>query len=405
MMKKIINFLIFSSICTFISAQTDKGVFISYPSGFYDFIMKELGISDDGISEKPKSFKMDFSGKIYPTDISKYNVMYHCEPVSQGYSGTCWAYAAVSYMESEVFRQQKIKIKLSEMFVAYWEYIARAEEFVKTKGATNIGEGSQANAILRVMKNYGMIPLEIYSGIKNNQRFNDHTKLFNEFYLYLNEIREKELWDMNVVIANTKAILDKYMGAPPTTFRFENKEYTPQTFMTEYLKLNPNRYFCFMSSKKYSYNEMHEFESADNWWHSNNFYNINLQDYIDLIKHSISSGYTIAICGDVTEPGYDQISEVGVIPDFDIPAKYINEDARQLRLSNNTTTDDHCIHIVGYEIFNGDYWFLIKDSGSGAFDGKNKGYRFYHEDYVKLKVMNFMIHVDAAKKILDGIIK
>ena len=45
-------------------------------------------------------------------------------------------------------------------------------------------------------------------------------------------------------------------------------------------------------------------------------------------------------------------------------------------------------------------WFLIKDSASGARDGNNYGYYFYSEDYVKLKMMDFMVHKDAVKDLL-----
>lgn len=107
----------------------------------------------------------------------------------------------------------------------------------------------------------------------------------------------------------------------------------------------------------------------------------------------------------VSEPGHDKYAEVSIIPTFDIPSEYIDENARQLRLSNKATTDDHCIHLVGYLKKGDDLWFLIKDSGSGAQDGPNKGYRFFHEDYVKLKMMNVLVHKEAASDILDEIIK
>jgi len=48
---------------------------------------------------------------------------------------------------------------------------------------------------------------------------------------------------------------------------------------------------------------------------------------------------------------------------------------------------------------------LVKDSGSGGFDGNTKGYRFYHEDYIKLKMLNLLMHKTAAKEFLDKIIK
>ncbi|MCK5740763.1 MAG: peptidase C1, partial [Chlorobi bacterium] len=57
-------------------------------------------------------------------------------------------------------------------------------------------------------------------------------------------------------------------------------------------------------------------------------------------------------------------------------------------------------HLVGYTEKDGDTWFLIKDSGSGARNGKNSGYYFYHEDYIKLKIMNYTVHKSIVKDLL-----
>ncbi|MBL4576904.1 MAG: hypothetical protein JKX74_00445 [Flavobacteriales bacterium] len=89
-----------------------------------------------------------------------------------------------------------------------------------------------------------------------------------------------------------------------------------------------------------------------------------------------------------------------MVPSYDIPSEYIDENARQLRFANGSTTDDHAIHIIGHTKKGNDTWYLIKDSGSGSRNGNNKGYYFYHEDYIKLKIMTFTIHKDAAKSVL-----
>jgi len=68
--------------------------------------------------------------------------------------------------------------------------------------------------------------------------------------------------------------------------------------------------------------------------------------------------------------------------------------------SNGSTTDDHAIHLIGYKEADDGWWFLIKDSASGSRNGKHAGYYFYHEDYVKLKMMSFTIHKDAVADLL-----
>ena len=118
------------------------------------------------------------------------------------------------------------------------------------------------------------------------------------------------------------------------------------------------------------------------------------------LKQAVDEGYSLFIGGDVSESGYFSFKDVAMVPSYDIPSAYIDEHARQFRFSNKTTSDDHAIHVVGYQERDGVTWFLIKDSGSGARNGANKGYYFYHEDYIKLKIMYFVVHKSAVKDLL-----
>ena len=123
-----------------------------------------------------------------------------------------------------------------------------------------------------------------------------------------------------------------------------------------------------------------------------------LDKYMSMIKKAIRSGYTICIAGDVSESGKSSELDVFVVPSYDIPSEYIDENARQFRFSNGTTTDDHNIHMVGYLEKDGEDWYLIKDSGSGARNGKMYGYYMFSEDYVKLKMLCFIVHKDLMSE-------
>jgi len=173
------------------------------------------------------------------------------------------------------------------------------------------------------------------------------------------------------------------------------------SFMKEMAALNPDDYIDFMSLKSEPYWSKAEYRVPDNYWHSKEYFNVPLDVFMDIIKNSVKQGYSMAIGGDVSESGYLASYDVGFVPSFDIPSEYIDENARQFRFSNRSTTDDHGVHLVGYkEIEDGKWWFLIKDSSSSSFNGKNKGYFFYHEDYIKLKMMNITIHREAVPGIL-----
>jgi bleomycin hydrolase len=89
------------------------------------------------------------------------------------------------------------------------------------------------------------------------------------------------------------------------------------------------------------------------------------------------------------------------VPSYDIPPAYIDDHARQFRFSNESTTDDHAMHLVGYAERKNGTWYLVKDSGSGAHNNASApGYYYMHEDYLKLKMMSFTVHRDAVKDLL-----
>ncbi len=179
----------------------------------------------------------------------------------------------------------------------------------------------------------------------------------------------------------------------------------PKEFLNNYIQIIPDDYVDILSYMQKPYYQQVEYEVEDNWWHSDVYYNVPLNVYMDALKNAIRNGFTMAIGGDVSEAGYDSWNKVGVIPTFDIPSEYIDENARQFRFSNATTTDDHGIHLVGYMEKDGKDWYLIKDSGAGSRNTGDEGFYFYHEDYVKLKIMDFMVHKDAVENVLKKFIE
>ena len=406
-MKHLIYMLVFVFImaATVFAQSKDKGNIVEKKNEFWDKI--EESCDDFAEKKEPakKVFKMDFSEKDLPTSVDQFKKVWYNKPVSQGWTGTCWSFSTTSFFESEVKRIHGKELELSPIYTAYWEYVEKARRFIKERGDSYFAEGSEANAVMKIWKIYGVVPLEDYYGLLPEQEFHDHHVMVEEIEKYLNSLKKTNAWNEKVTLETVKSILNHYLGTPPEYIKVNGKKMTPMEYFKKVVKLNPDDYIELLSLKGQTYYEFVEYKVPDNWWHSEDYLNVPLNDFMSIMKSAMRDGYSICLGGDVSEAGYDAYKEVALVPDFDIPSEYINEDARQFRFSNETTTDDHGIHCVGWMEKEGKDWYLIKDSGSGSKNGNNWGFYFYHEDYVKLKMMNILVHKEAAKDILKKIKK
>ncbi len=407
--KNLIVLLIMLGMAVQVLAQEvsrrDKAVFKERTTGYYEnVILKEIN-KKSCVAELRKALRVDYQQMKFPNDTALYTKYWHNAAVSQGNTGTCWAFGSVAMIESEAYRVHKIKTDLSEMFLVYYDYLERAKEYVKTRGETYFEEGSESNALVRMMDRYGIVPFAAYTGLLPGQKVYDHSVMIEEMKTYLAEVKKNYAWNEEEVVKTIKTIMNAYMGEPPSNFVYEGIPYTPKTFVSDFLKINPHDYYSFMSTLSAKFNQKAELVEPDNWWHSKDYYNVCLEDFFLVLTEALKNGYTVCLCGDVSEPGIDYNSQTFMIPTFDIPSAYIDDAARQLRLNNESTTDDHCMEVVGYCVYEDKYWFLLKDSGAGAFGVPQTGYRFMSEDYVKLKMMNLLLYKYAAKKVLDKIIK
>ncbi len=416
-MKKTFLLLASGIWCAVLFAQNfnkDKGIFKTYEPGYFqNSILKGIDEFESRTvtPKQTKSFKVDASTFKIPVSKDDFKSYWHNPPVSQGNTNTCWSFSTTSYLESEIYRTTGQEVKLSPIYTVYYEYIERAENWVKTRGNMNFGEGSEGNAVTKIWRKYGIVPLDAYTGLKPGQTFHSHAKMFEELKSYADFVKKNNIWDEAAIVTNFRSIMNYYIGEPPSRVIINGKDMSPKEYMTNVLKFNPNDYCDVLSYMQKPYWQKVEYEVPDNWWHDSDYYNIPLDDYMNVIKKALKAGYTLAIGGDVSEAGFlAHEANAAVVPSFDIPSAYIDENARQFRFSNETTTDDHGLHVVGYMEKDGVTWFLVKDSGSGSRTGgiqknKNFGYYFFHEDYIKLKMMDFMVHKDMMKDLLPKFIK
>ncbi len=350
-----------------------------------------------------KVLKADMGGVFPPASPADFKRHFHFPPVPQYMTSTCWSFSNTSYFESEIFRLTGKKIKLSEMWAPYYELIEKCRRYITERGESLVSGGAQSNSVTRMWKKHGIVPAEVYPGVKEKDGKHDHGAMMKEVHAYLEYIEANNLWDEKDNLGHIALILDKHMGKPPESFSYNGKTMTPKEFLEKETGLNLDDYYSVMSTYYFPFYTRGEFRAPDNWWHSKVYLNLPLEEWYGVVKKTINAGYTMVIGGDVSEPGKVGEKDVCFVPSFDIPGKYINQDSREYRIYNKTTGDDHAIHLVGYKKYKGKDWYLLKDSGRSSRHGKHHGYYFFRADFIRLKMLTFTVHKDMLKDILPKV--
>lgn len=341
-------------------------------------------------------------------------------------SGTCWSFSTVSFLESELLRTKNKTYNLADMFPVYHAYEDKADKYARYHGQCSFPTGGANIDVIYVLKNYGMAPEEAYTGLIYDEKKHDHAQLDNALGGYIKSVINDKTKKLNPSWkVGFTAILNAYLGVPPTDFTFEGKKYTPKSFANE-LGLNADNYVKISSFQYRPYYQKSVIEVPDNWLNGE-AYNVPLKDFRQIIDYAIEQGYTIAWGGDVSEPGFSWKNGVAIVPDEDnldltgtdrdrlaglsekdrkseaykfekpVKEKVITEEMRQKAYDDYSTTDDHGMHIVGtYKDQNGVMYYKTKNSWD--VDNPYGGFIYMSSAYIDYKSLDIMVHKDALSK-------
>jgi len=323
----------------------------------------------------------------------------HTSVKNQALSGTCWAFATTSFIESELLRMNKGEFDISEMFAVRNNYKQKSIVYIRMNGNDFFTYGGQAHDVMWSIKNFGILPESIYSGRIHNEKNHNHAEMDSIMQSFVKSLLpnkgDKLIHRWLKVVDN---ILDTYLGEVPENFNFKGKQYTAQSFASDYLHFHPEDYIEITSYTHEDYYKAFVLKDRFNWA-GGLYYNVPYNDFLKIANNALDNGYSIDWNGDVSdEEGVDYFNfykGLAVMGEFEG-----KEDAqlRQNMYDNRTTTVDHLMHIVGKVVDedSGKKYFLVKNSwGTG---NKYKGYLYMSESYFMLKTVSIMIHKDALPK-------
>ena len=338
-----------------------------------------------------------------PETLNAFKPLFHFPPVNQDTTNVCWSFATLSFIESEMERLNGQSVKLAVMFPVYYAFIEKTKQYVASKGNSRLMPGDLFPTVIEIIQTYGILPEEAYHGQADSSLCYNHLKLETEIEELKSVIKMDDLWDEAAVLKKLTAILDRYLGRPPGTFMYQGKSYTAKSFAARFVNLPWPDYLLVTSFSYAPFWSFVRLEVPDNWQHLDRYYNVPLGVFYRGIIAAVKNGYSLAIDGDINEPGRQGKIDSCFIPPYDIPSVAIDQAARDYRFDYKITTDDHLMHIVGYLRNGGEDLFLVKDSWRDAWEGRFKGYFFFHGDYIRLKVLAYLVHKDAVPEIRDKI--
>ena len=350
-------------------------------------------------------------------------------PVKDQYrSGTCWSFSGLSLLESEMLRLGRPVVDLSEMFIVWHAYDMKAQKYVRVHGSLNFTAGGAFHDVTSIIKKYGIVPEEVYSGLNYGEKNHVHGEMDRVLKQQVDGIIENPNKKLSSAWPDViRGTLNSYLGVLPENFEYKGKKYTPQSFATDYVGLNMDDYVEISSYTHHPFYTKFIIEVPDNWmW--DEVYNVPLDELEKIIDNAIETGYTVAWAADVSEKGFNTSKKgVAVIPELDRKEmsdaeisrweklsekeqneelfrlekpgleKEITQEMRQEAFDNYETTDDHGMLIVGTaKDQNGSVYYKVKNSWGNYND--HEGFFFASKPYVRYKTMSIMVHKDAIPK-------
>lgn len=302
-------------------------------------------------------------------------------------------YVAVkTFLEEESFRKTGHKVSISLNQLIYYDYLEKLHYMIATKGESSFLPDIAAPLLLKTIKKYGLVPDSLW--LSKNVSYET---MYNDMLTRLKVIKLEEKWKEKDILPSLTTVLQSYLGTPIVNVN----GLTPTTYMQEKLHIIPDEYYCFSSYGGAAFPSRISFPIAQNYTQQPLFYNIDLVDYQHLIQKGIEKNFPVGLAIDYTEEGYQIDSCQGKIDTIEINSQRINDESRQIRFEDESTTADMSILLMptinNKESKGIKATQFVWDDCQGQFT--------YSWDYIRLKSLYLWVHKEVAKEILDDMIK
>lgn len=293
----------------------------------------------------------------------------------QGRSQVCWIYAMLSTIETSRLALGD-SVNLSPYFVARSYYLEQAGRYYDRYGRKFLTSRATALTAVRLLQQYGLMPYDSYHHGKgvNLTVLADHIRQQSKHTLRVSK-------DKKQYIEGVQKILDKNLGSAAPHVYMLGAQYTYQEFARSVCA--PDEYVGYTSFAHKPFYSNFVLEVPDNYDDSQ-YYNLPIDELVDNVRTTVKNGGGVCWEGDVSEPGFSFKDGIAVLSDG-LRGKNV-QDLRQREFENTTTTDDHCMAVVGLAHDDrGTEYFIMKNSWGKS--NPYNGLMYMSVDYFKLKTI------------------
>ena len=319
---------------------------------------------------------------------------------NQAITSTCWSFSTTALLESQFLKNSGAdNIDLSEMFTVRNIYMDKARNYIMRQGAAQFGEGGLGHDVINAISKYGAMPEAAYSGLVDGKQSHDHSVLTKDLKNYLDSILKTRPVDVNWM-DGYKAILNKYLGAPPESFEYNGKTYSAKSFAEAVLKFKADDYINITSFTHKPYYSPFIIDIPDNF-SNGSYYNLPLDEMLQLAKSVLNNGYTFMWDADVSNQGFRQHQGLALNIDskdklgndnFNLTTTEAKYDAatRQRLFEELVTQDDHLMQAAGLlKSKDGRDFFSVKNSWGAQ--GPYQGYIQVSEAYFAMNTISLVV--------------
>ena len=313
-------------------------------------------------------------------------------PVKDQYlSATCWSFSSTSLLESELLKAGKGEVDLSEMFIARYSMVRKIHRHLKLSGSNYFTPGGQFHDAVWVMKNFGLVPEEVYSGKGREEFRHDHGEMDSLLSRFVKDCLANRIHELNPKQQSfVDSVLDHYLGKVPAMFDYRGRTYTPHSFLDQYLGIDPDDYVEITSYTHHPFYKKFVLEDKYNWT-GDEYWNLPLEDFVHITNTALDNGYSVGWDGDADDPGFLYQEGLAYLPVRSGDSRVAE---RQQAFENKTTLLNHMMHIAGRTKEKGATWYYVKNSW-GHYSNNLGGYLYMREDYFTIRTVAIIVNKHA----------